>query len=109
MAPSFSLWSRPKWREDGPGKCSLIYADGHLYCLSENGVMALAEANSDSYVEKGRFIFKTFDNFKVGGLGEEDEKPTWTMPVIANGKLLLRDQDTLYCYDIKDSAPAANR
>ncbi len=55
-----------------------LTSQAHLYCLSENGVMALVEANPDSYVEKGRFILKTFDKFKVGGLGEEDEKPTWT-------------------------------
>ena len=103
------LTGERKWRVDGPGKCSLIYADGHLYCLSQDGVMALVEANPDSYVERGRFIFRTFDHFKIGGFDEEDEKPTWARPVIANGKLLLRDQDNLYCYDIKDSAGKTSR
>lgn len=103
------LTGERKWRQDGPGKCSLIYADSHLYCLSENGIMALVEANPEAYVEKGRFGFKTFERFKVGGLGEDDEKPTWTRPVIANGKLFLRDQDNLYCYDIKKARPSANR
>jgi hypothetical protein len=27
--------------------------------------------------------------------------PSWAHPVIADGKLYLREQDTLYCYDIK--------
>ena len=98
-----------KWRDDGPGKCSLIYADGHLYCLSQDGVMSLVEVNPDAYVEKGRFVFKAYEKFKLGGIGEEDEKPTWTVPVIANAKLLLRDQDNIYCYDIADSALVANR
>jgi len=29
------------------------------------------------------------------------EQPAWTHPVIANGKLYLRDQDLLFCYDVK--------
>ena len=102
------LTGERKWREDGPGKCTLIYADGHLYCLSQDGIIALVEANPNSYIEKGRFIFKKFENFKVGGIDEEDEKPTWAMPVIANGKFLLRDQDNLYCYNIQDSAKSTN-
>ena len=91
-----------KWRKKGAGKCSLIYADRHLYCLSEEGTMTLVRANSEFYTENSRFVFKAFEHFKVKDLGEDDEKPTWTLPVIVNGKLLLRDQDDLYCYDIRD-------
>ena len=38
-----------------------------------------------------------------GRLDQPDrtDKPTWSHPVIANGKLNLGDQDTLICYDIK--------
>ena len=27
--------------------------------------------------------------------------PSWSHPAIQNGKLYLRDQDTLLCYDIR--------
>lgn len=77
------------WRDRSVGKGSLIYAEGNLYCLSENGVMGLVEATPAGYREKSRFEIS------------RGEFPTWTPPVIANAKLYLREQDNLYCYDIK--------
>ena len=96
------LTGQRAWRDPGPGKCSLIYADGHLYALSQDGIMALVEATPQQYVEKSRFVFNKYQQFKLGGVEEQDEKPTFTPPVIANGRLFLRDQDTIYCYDITD-------
>ena len=98
------LTGEARWQHAGPGKCSLIHADGHLYCLSERGVMALVEASPRGYVEKGRFTFKQFERFKTGGIREEDEKPTWARPALAHGRLFLRDQDVLNCYDVAASA-----
>ena len=77
------------WRDRSVGKGSLAYADGNLYAFSENGVVGLIEASPTGYVEKGRF------RVQQGSL------PTWTHPVIAGGRLYLRDQDTIYAYDIK--------
>ena len=89
-----------KWTHKGPGKCSIVFAEGMLYCLSEKGVMALVEANPARYVEHGRFIFKSFKDFKLNHMGDKDEKPTWAHPVIAGKKLYLRDQNALFCYDL---------
>jgi len=77
------------WRNRSVGKGSLIYAEGHLYCLGEDGVVGLVEATPAEYREKSRF------EIPKGGY------PTWSQPVIANGKLYLREQDNLYCYNIK--------
>ncbi|HKR22473.1 MAG TPA: PQQ-binding-like beta-propeller repeat protein [Pyrinomonadaceae bacterium] len=77
------------WRDRSVGKGSLVYADGLLYCFSEKGVMGLVEATPAGYVEKGRFTIQ------MGDL------PTWTHPVVAGGRLYLRDQDTIYAYDVK--------
>jgi len=44
-----------KWEDRSVGKGSLTYAEGNLYYRSENGPVALVEANSEKYVEKGRF------------------------------------------------------
>ncbi len=76
------------WRNRSVGKGSLTYADGHLYCLGERNQMALVEANPKEYVEKGRF--------KLADSG----KPTWAHPVVANGRLYIRDQHMLTAYDI---------
>ncbi|HVG28848.1 MAG TPA: PQQ-binding-like beta-propeller repeat protein [Pyrinomonadaceae bacterium] len=77
------------WRDRSVGKGSLVYADGMLYAFSENGVVGLVEATPAGYSEKGRF------RIQQGSL------PTWTHPVIAGGRLYLRDQDTIYAYDVR--------
>lgn len=76
------------WRDRSVGKGSLVYADGNLYALSENGVVGLIEATPAGYREKGRFHI------------QQDSLPTWTHPIIAGGRLYLRDQDTIYAYDV---------
>jgi outer membrane protein assembly factor BamB len=78
------------WEERKAGKGSIAYADGRLYYRDEGGPMILIEANPYKYVEHGRF-------------NQPDRKgaPAWQHPVIANGKLYLRDQDIMLCYDIK--------
>lgn len=77
------------WRDRSVGKGSLVYADGNLYCFSENGVVGLVEATPTGYKEKGRF------RIAQGNL------PTWTHPVVVGGRLYLRDQDTIYAYDVR--------
>ena len=77
------------WRDRSVGKGSLIYADGNLYCFSENGVIGLVEATPTGYREKGRFTIK------------QDSLPTWSHPALAGGRLYIRDQDTIYAYDVK--------
>lgn len=78
------------WRDRSVGKGSLVYADGHLYCFSENGVVGLVEATPAGYKEKGRFRI------------QQDSLPTWTHPVVAGGRLYLRDQDTIYAFDVRE-------
>jgi outer membrane protein assembly factor BamB len=78
------------WRDRSVGKGSLVYADGNLYCLSENGVVGLVEATAAGYKEKGRFRI------------EQGSLPTWAHPVVAGGRLYLRDQDTIYAYDVRE-------
>lgn len=78
------------WRNRSVGKGSLVYADGHLYLLSENGVVGLVEATPAEYKEKGRFRIP------------QESLPTWAHPVVAGGRLYLRDQDTIYAYDVRE-------
>jgi outer membrane protein assembly factor BamB len=77
------------WRDRSVGKGSLVYADGRLYLFSERGDVALAEATHEAYREQGRF------SLDIGAL------PTWSHPVVSNGLLFLRDQDTVYAYDVR--------
>ncbi len=77
------------WRHRSVGKGSLAYADGHLYLLSENNVVGLAEATPAAYREKGRFTIP------------DQGWPSWAHPVITGGRLYVRDQGILTAYNIK--------
>ena len=83
---------RVAWKHAGVGKGAVAYADGHLYCRSESGqgTVALIEATPQGYKEKSRF-----------NQPDRSGQNSWAHPVIANGKLYLRDQDLLLCYDVK--------
>jgi len=71
-------------------KGSLALADGRLYYRTEEGPVLLVEPSKEKYVERGRF-----------DQPDRTRQPAWAHPVIANGKLFIRDQDTLFCYDVK--------
>ncbi len=79
-------------RQEGQrrAKGSLAFADGMLYYRMEDGAVVLVEPNSKQYVEHGRFMQP-----------DRTRLPAWAHPVIANGKLYIRDQEVLFCYDIK--------
>jgi outer membrane protein assembly factor BamB len=78
-----------EWKDRSVGKGSIAAADGFLYVRSEDGKMALVEANPKEYKEAGRFTQPS-----------RSKQKSWPYPVIAGGKLYLRDWDTLFCYDI---------
>ncbi len=77
-------------------KGCLTYADGRLYLLGERtGNVVLIEASPEGWKEHGRFTLdpQTTRRSSRGGI--------WSHPVVANGRLYLRDQELLHCYDIK--------
>lgn len=77
------------WQNRSVGKGSVTAVGRHLICRSERGPVALVELNPTAYVEKGRFEQP-----------DRSSAPSWPYPVVANGKLYLRDQDVLLCYDL---------
>jgi outer membrane protein assembly factor BamB len=78
-------------KERGPGKesAAVIAADGNLYFRYQDGIMALIEASPKGYVEKGAF--------KLASV----KSNSWPHPAIYDGKLFVRDQDVLMCYELK--------
>ena len=85
------------WAEKSAlGKGAVAYADGMLYCLAENnGTVALVEASPKGWKEHGRFKLdpQTTQRSPSGRI--------WTHPVVTGGRLYLRDQELLSCYDVK--------
>jgi len=82
------LWDEREQRRAPKG--SIALADGRLYYRVEHGTMLLIEPSKKEYLERGRFEQP-----------DRTRAPAWAHPVIANGKLYIRDQDVLLCYDIK--------
>ena len=80
-------WGGDK-RGPGSGSAAITYADGHLIFRYQDGQLALIEATSDEYRLKGSFM----PAYQQG--------ESWSHPVIANGKLYLREQDKLMCYNV---------
>jgi len=79
---------RKRWQ--APGKGSLTYADGRLYCLDERGIMALVKATDDKWEEAGSF------RLPRGAKGLY-----WAHPVVCGGRLYVRHADQLFAYDIR--------
>ena len=76
-------------------KGAITWADNRFYHLQErDGQVVLIEATPDGLVEHGRFTLSPLS---------EQRSPRgkiWVHPVIANGRLYLRDQEYLHCYDV---------
>jgi outer membrane protein assembly factor BamB len=86
-----------KWEDRSVGAASVLYADGHLYLHSETtGEVALVEATPEGYREKGRFMPREPP--------DRGRSRAWAYPVVANGRLYIRDLGTLWCYDVRAAA-----
>jgi outer membrane protein assembly factor BamB len=81
------------WQERGPAPGSLLCADGHLYIHTEKGDVALVEATPEGYRGKGRFA--------LPDQPDRGRSQAWAYPVVANGRLYLRDLGKLWCYDVR--------
>jgi outer membrane protein assembly factor BamB len=84
------LWNEKDSDKRRVTKGSVAFADGRIYYRTEEGPIVLIEPSRKEYLERGRFTQP-----------DRTDKPAWAHPVVANGKLYIRDQDTLFCYDIK--------
>ncbi|MDB5307288.1 MAG: polyvinylalcohol dehydrogenase [Gemmataceae bacterium] len=82
--------------QEALGRGSVTFADGRLYCCAEKGgVVALVEPSPEGWKEKGRLKLprESKQRRPSGGL--------WTHPVVANGHLYVRDQELVFCYDVR--------
>lgn len=83
-----------KWDERAVGPSSWLVADGRIYLHAENGDVALLEPTPEAYREKGRFM-------PPERPASRGQAKAWAYPVIADGKLYLREHSSLWCYEIK--------
>ncbi len=84
-----------RWKSADGGPGAILYADGRLYWHLESGEVLLAEATPEAFREKGRFT--PADPPKR----RDSRERAWSHPVLANGRLYIRDLDHLWCYDVR--------
>ena len=84
------------WQDRTLGKGACTYVAGHLVCIEEQkGTVVLIEASPAGWKEKGRFTLSP---------QTEKRKPQgkiWVHPVVLDGRLYLRDQELIHCFDVK--------
>ena len=81
------MWKKRGWRLDVDHS-----AEASLFNFA-NGTVVLAKATPDDY--------EVISSFKIPHAGD---RPGWSHPIIADGKLYVRYEDTIRCYDIKSRA-----
>jgi outer membrane protein assembly factor BamB len=82
-----------KWQDRSVGAGSVCFADGRLYVHGEKDDVALVDPVPEEYREKGRFT--------LPDQPERGKSQPWAYPVVANGRLYMRDLGSLWCYDIQ--------
>jgi outer membrane protein assembly factor BamB len=87
------VWSEKRSFRKG----AIGYADDRFYCQEEKtGEVALIDASSEGWKERGRF------KMEPQSPNRSRRGAIWVHPTISNGKLYLRDQEYIHCYDIRD-------
>ncbi|QDU40557.1 outer membrane biogenesis protein BamB [Maioricimonas rarisocia] len=78
-------------REFNHGSAAITYVDGHIIFRYQDGFIALIEA--------------TPEGFKLDGMFKPvyQEGKSWSHPVVVDGKMYLREQDRLMCYDVSET------
>lgn len=87
-----------RWEERALGAASVCLADNRLYLNAENGDVGLAEPSPEGYREKGRFTPPGRPS------RSQPMEKGWAYPVVADGRLYLRDHGQLWCYDVRSGA-----
>lgn len=92
FATGETVWTE----EEKLGKGAIAYADGRFYCFSEaEGWVVLIDATPTGWKERGRFQLLPDSKLR------QERWRRWTHPVITGGRLYLRNQELLFCYDVQ--------
>jgi outer membrane protein assembly factor BamB len=94
-------WGPEKDPAGASGSAAVLSADGRLYFRYQNGMLVLIEPNPKE--------LKVVSSFKLPEADQRSHPQSWPHPVIANGKLYIRDQTKMYCYDVKAAGSGGSR
>ncbi|MBI3409642.1 MAG: PQQ-like beta-propeller repeat protein [Planctomycetes bacterium] len=91
------------WNEKNAFECvsgSITAADGMLYLYTDDGEVGLVEADYKEFKEISKFTIPEKSTYPQTRPTSRQSK-VWTHPVIADGRLYLRDNEFIFCYDLK--------
>ena len=77
-----------RWKKSGFDKGTVLGAGNHLIILGEYGKLALAEASPEGYKEEASCQIV--------------DRKCWTVPVLADGRLYMRDEKMVMCLDMRN-------
>ncbi len=105
LASGKVMWSQPNLT-----RSSLLYVDGHLVCLSEDGTLRLLRANPQKYDPVAEVVLSG-PAAEPNALGFRRPRllkyPAWAAPILSHGLLYARGADRLVCLElIPGSNPA---
>ena len=75
-----------RWKGGRYGYGQVILGSGHLIIITDSGELVLVKATPDKQIELARF--------------PAIEGKTWNYPAIADGRLLVRNQTQMACFDV---------
>ena len=75
-----------RWKDGRYGYGQVILASGHLIVITDTGELVLVKATPNKLTELARF--------------SAIEGKTWNYPAIADGRLLVRNQTQMACFDV---------
>ncbi len=82
------------WQERSVGSPSVLYADGKLYLHGDNNDIAMVAATPKEYKELARFT--------PPNAPDRGNAKAWTYPILVDGKLIVRDVGSVWCFDVKN-------
>jgi outer membrane protein assembly factor BamB len=87
---------KANWSTTDVGYGPICYVDGvFIFQSQENNDVAIVEADPKAFKQLGGWKLP-----QVSKLRKSNTK-FWTPPIVAAGKLFLRDQELLFCYELK--------
>jgi hypothetical protein len=79
---------------------SVIRVGSRFIIVMTDGAVAMAEPQDDGWTIRGEFVLP-----RVSAIRKANSNiRVCTHPVVANGKLYVRDQELLYCHDLRKPA-----
>jgi outer membrane protein assembly factor BamB len=96
---------RVAWSEPDLGRTSLLWVDGHFFCLTETGDLLVVRATPEKFAPVGEIPLLA----EAPAPGAERAKllayPAWAAPILAHGLLYVRGADRLVCLELARGEP----